>query len=159
MEAALSNPVAEQFSRVISFVFDETFEQTHGIYLDRGTSLFETLAAITAQEASRPLGLASGTIAAKVEHVRFYLDVLADYMQGRKERVDWGEIWRTVAVVTPEEWAASQARLKASHQRVLQLVNESAGWESEDAMSGALGILVHTAYHLGEIRQALSQIG
>ena len=30
---------------------DETFDQVHGIYLDRGTSLFETLETISAEEA------------------------------------------------------------------------------------------------------------
>jgi hypothetical protein len=28
-------------------------------------------------------------------------------------------------------------------------------WDSENAIGGALAIVVHTAYHLGEIRQAL----
>ncbi len=36
-------------------MFDETFEQVQGMYLDKGTSLFETLATVTAEEASRPV--------------------------------------------------------------------------------------------------------
>ena len=28
-------------------------------------------------------------------------------------------------------------------------------WEDEKAIGGALAIVIHTAYHLGEIRQAL----
>lgn len=33
-----------------------------------------------------------------------------------------------------------------------------ADWTNEDHVYGAMAILVHTAYHLGEIRQALCTI-
>ena len=52
---------------------DETFEQVHGIYLDKGTSLFETLATITAEQASQPVGGRCATLAAQVAHVDLYL--------------------------------------------------------------------------------------
>ena len=61
-------------------LFEETFEQVHGIYLDGGTSLFETLATISAEEASLPVSATCATLAAQVEHVRFYLDVLETYL-------------------------------------------------------------------------------
>jgi len=55
---------------------DETFEQVHGIYLDKGTSLFETLATITAEQASQPVGGRCATLAAQVAHVNLYLGVI-----------------------------------------------------------------------------------
>jgi hypothetical protein len=70
-------------------------------------------------------------------------------------KVDWGEIWRTVHEVTPEQWEASKDRLRASYQRVLSLLKSFDTWEGENDISGAMAVLVHTAYHLGEIRQAL----
>ena len=137
-------------------LFDETFNQVQGIYLDKGTSLFETLATISAEEASHPVGVSCATIAAQVEHIRFYLDVLEGYMINQPPaKVDWGEIWRTVSEVTPEAWEASQAQLRASVERILAYMQQNETWAGEEDISAPLAILIHTAYHLGEIRQAL----
>ena len=145
-----------RFKRDLLDLLDETFIQHHGIYLDRGASLFETLAAVSAEQASIPVGGECATLAAQVEHVRFYLDVLRDYLVTRESvRVDWGEIWRTVGAVTPEQWGDSQARLRASYDQVVALVQGFEAWDGEDDIGGSMAILVHSAYHLGEIRQAL----
>jgi hypothetical protein len=146
---------AERFASELADLFDETFEHVHGIYLDRGTSLFETLATISAEEASRPVSSACASIAAQVEHVRFYLDVLENYLLEKPPvKADWGEIWRTVREVSPEEWEASKARLKASYERIMGVLRGMERWDGENAVGAPLAMLVHTAYHLGEIRQA-----
>jgi hypothetical protein len=69
--------------------------------------------------------------------------------------VDWGEIWRTVEKVTPEEWAALRAKLKETYAKTATQWREFESWDDEDVLGGALAVVVHTAYHLGEIRQAL----
>lgn len=140
-------------------ILDETFVQHHGIYLDKGTSLFETLATINAAEASRPVGGKCASLAAQVAHVTFYLEVLERYLlTGQTGKVDWGEIWRTVEVVTPDQWTALNDQLKVTYQRVLELMRGFDDWSKEGYIGGALAIVVHTAYHLGEIRQALCTI-
>lgn len=149
----------EQFTKELFECLDETFEHHHGIYLDKGTSLFETLETASAEEASRQIAENCATVAAQVEHVRFYLDVLDDAM--RKEevtKVDWREIWQTVREVTPEEWEAQKRRLKESYERVMATLKNYDKWEGEYGVAGALAILTHTAYHLGGIRQALCAI-
>src|SRR5262245_64289280 len=60
---------------------DETFSQVHGMYLDKGTTLYETLEGVSAEEASRSASPTTATIAAQVEHVRFYLDVLDEIIR------------------------------------------------------------------------------
>lgn len=146
----------ETFTKEFLDILDETFETHHGIYLDRDTSLFDTLESITAGEASRPVGGRCATLAAQVAHVNFYLEVLERYMLYKDAgEVDWGEIWRTVKGVTPEEWAALQQQLKQTYQRVLSMLRGFETWDDETTISGALAIVVHSAYHLGEIRQAL----
>ncbi|MFL5807344.1 MAG: DinB family protein [Roseiflexaceae bacterium] len=148
----------EQFKDTLFIALDETFEQVHGIYLDKGTSLFETLATITAEEASRPVSATCASIAAQVDHVRFYLDVLERYMQNQAVgKVDWQESWQLKAV-TLEEWDALKRRLKETYQRILTTMKGLETWDGENEIGGALAILVHTAYHLGEIRQALCTI-
>lgn len=146
----------EQFTEAILYALDETFENVHGIFLDPKTSLFETLATISAEEASRPVSSTCASLAAQVEHVRFYLDRTIEFVQGRNPGpADWGEIWRTVREVTPDEWEASKQRLHETYGRVINLVKTFDDWEQENAMGGAMGLIIHSAYHLGEIRQAL----
>jgi hypothetical protein len=94
-----------------------------------------------------------------VEHVRFYLDVLNDVMQKEEvTKVDWREIWQSVGEVTPEEWEGQKRRLRESYQRVLATMKNYDRWQGEYGISGALAVLVHTAYHLGGMRQALCAI-
>jgi len=144
----------EEFMSVLFDLLDETFEQVHGMYLDKGTSLLTTLATISAAEASQPVGGKCATLAAQVAHVCYYLDVLEKHMlQQEVGQVDWNAIWRTVHGVTATEWEASKEQLQATYQRV-RAAMDTLTW-SEDEMSAALSMVVHTAYHLGEIRQAL----
>ena len=146
---------SSQFISELLFLLTETFESVHGVYLDQGTSLLETLAGITAEEASIPVGNTCATIAAQVTHVCFYLDVLDRYLQtGQNEDVDWGEIWRTVRGVTPEAWTDLQVQLRHAYQRTREAGQSYEQWDTESSLSGAMGMLAHTAYHLGEIRQA-----
>lgn len=139
-------------------LLEETFENVQGIYLDKGTSLFETLDTISAEEASRPVSATCASIAGQVEHVRFYIQVLQDYMlQKEVGKVDWAASWY-VKTVTPTEWDALKQRLKTAYQELTALIKGFETWQGEDELSGALSIVVHTAYHLGEIRQALCVI-
>lgn len=137
-------------------ILDEAFVTHHGIFLDRNTSLFETLGTITAAQASIPVGGSCATLAAQVAHVNFYLEVIEAYILDKQQgKVDWGDIWRRVKGVTPEEWTAYQDQLKATYHRVLAMLEGMEDWNRERPIGGALALLVHTAYHLGEIRQAM----
>lgn len=139
-------------------ILDETFERVQGIYLDKGTSLFETLATITAAEASQSISPHCASIAAQVNHVRYYLDVISGYMRGHPpEAVDWPASWQ-VTTVSAAEWDDLQQSLRASYQQVRSLFQSFETWDGEENISGAFAIVVHTAYHLGEIRQALGVI-
>jgi LAS superfamily LD-carboxypeptidase LdcB len=128
----------------------------HGYYLDGGTSLFETLEGITAAQASQPVGGKCATLAAQVKHVTFYLDVVNRSLITKENGdVDWGEIWRTTREVTPEQWQALKENLQQAYQRVLATLQGFDTWEDGDRISDAMATVVHTAYHLGEIRQAM----
>lgn len=149
----------ERFKRALLKCLDETFSTVHGIYLDKGTTLFETLAGVSAAEASEAISSNSATIAAQVEHIRLYLDVLDDYLRtGDEKTTNWREIWETVHEVTPEAWDDMRRRLNQSHERVLATLNSLDKWDGKYDIVGGLSILVHTAYHLGGIRQALGAI-
>jgi hypothetical protein len=146
----------EHFSGALYSLLDETFDNVQGYYLDKGTSMFETLATISAEEASVPVGGKCATLAAQVKHVAFYLDVLENALRTQKfERQDWGKIWRETSAVSPEEWEALKVSLRESYDHLKALINETSEWENERQIGGVIATIVHTAYHLGEIRQAL----
>ena len=150
LSALLASEIAE--------IFEETFESVQGIYLDRGTSLFETLATISAEEASRPVSDTCSSIAGQVEHVRVYIEVIERYMRGEAvEAIDWDATWK-LQTVAPEEWSALIESLQSAYRSVRDLTASFTDWHGENELAGALGILVHTAYHLGEIRHALCTI-
>ena len=149
---------SEHFTKALYALLDETFDNVQGYYLDKGTSMFETLATISAEEASVPVGGKCATLAAQVKHVAFYLDVVDKTVRDPSyPRVDRDEIWRTVSSVTPAEWDAIQAELRASYKRILSLIEDTPAWE-EAQIGGAIAMVAHTAYHLGEIRQALCSL-
>ena len=145
----------EDFSINLLNLMHETFESHHGIFLGKDTSLFQTLESVSAQEASTPVGGKCTSLAAQVAHVTFYIESFERFaIYQDTSPVDWGAIWRTVEKVTPEEWDALKNNLKQTYERINKLFRENKMW-NEDTIGGALSIVVHTAYHLGEIRQAL----
>ena len=149
----------KRFKKALLGCLEETFSNVRGIYLDKGTTLYETLDSVSAAEASTAISANSATIAAQVEHIRFYLDVLDDYMRtGIDKQNNWREIWETVREVTPEQWEDIKERLRQSHERALSTINSFEKWDGKYDIAGALSILVHTAYHLGGIRLSLGAI-
>ena len=160
METKMSAQIpVERFKKALLACLEETFSNVRGIYLDKGTTLFETLEGVSAAEASRAISANSATIAAQVEHVRFYLDVLDDYMRtGVDKTNNWREIWETVREVTPEQWEDIKRRLRQSHAQALATINFIEKWDGKYDIAGALSILAHSAYHLGGIRLTLGAI-
>ncbi len=145
----------QDFATNLFQLMGETFENPIGIYLDKNTSLFQTLDTVSAQEASIPVGGKCASLAAQVAHVTFYIESFERYaLYNDTSPRDWGLIWSTVEKVTPEEWDTYKDKLKQAYQRMDKLFHENKIW-NEDTIGGALSIVVHTAYHLGEIRQAL----
>lgn len=152
----MNSIASELFTKALVTLLDETFDNVHGYYLDKHTSLFETLATITAEQASIPVGGKCATLAAQVKHVAFYLDVIDKSVRDPNfPPADWGEIWRTVNRVSSDEWQAIQKELRDNYNRILTLIQNAPAWSSDDQIAGAIAVVAHTAYHLGEIRQAL----
>ena len=113
----------ERFVKELFDILDETFETHHGIYLDKGTSLFETLSTVDAVQASRSVGGSCASLAAQVTHIIYYLEVLERYILAKGTGdVDWGTIWRTVREVTPDEWATLQSQLRQTYQRICAML-------------------------------------
>jgi hypothetical protein len=141
------------FVEAVAYLLRETFEGTPegrpSVYLDRGVGIFNTLDSLTAEAASRDF---HGTTAvAQTEHAKFYLDRLGEFINGRTERVNWEDSW-LIETVNEDEWAALRSTVKSSYENVLRCLASAEDW-NEVNLHMALGMVAHTAYHLGAIRQ------
>ena len=146
---------SEKFEEALNTLLTETFESVQGAYLDKGTSLFGTLATISAEQVSRPVSARCASLAAQVAHTRYYLEVISRFIRGEVPTdVDWTKSWQIVAV-TPEEWSQLNQELRDTYGQVRALLASITDWNVGDRLGEALLTVVHTAYHLGEIRQAL----
>jgi hypothetical protein len=145
-----------RFQAALQTLLTEVFSEVEGWVLDKNTSLLETLADVSAAEASVPVGGTCATLAAQVKHIAFYFDFLVRAVQEPDgPAADWSEIWRTVGAVSEAERVAIQEDLRASYGRVTSLIEEIDNWDDERTLKAVMATVAHTAYHLGEIRQAL----
>jgi hypothetical protein len=145
----------DDFTSSLFALLKETFEGTNTafgtMYLDAGTGFFDTIEPVDAEKASRSLTEGAPTIAAHCEHVRFYLDFLSNYMNEKFTMVDWKDSWK-VKTVSDAEWTTLRGQLHKAYQTATDTFNDVETW-NDFKISGALGILAHTAYHLSAIRQ------
>lgn len=155
----MTQTTSDQLQKEALQFLEETFDKHHGIYLDKGTTLLETLADVSAEEASQRATAGTASVAAHVRHLVFYMEVIQRSMRGEEVgKVDWREIWENDRPVTPDAWSAQITTLRAEYAKVLEMRSNPVTWEREDAHGEFMAIAVHTAYHLGAIRQALAVI-
>lgn len=154
----MSSDATPHFVTAILDILDETFDTHHGYYLDKGDALFLTLAGISAEQASRPVSSSCASIAAQVHHTTYYLDVLRQELDSshKLEKVDWDGSWN-VPPVSETEWQALIYRMREAATLTVELIRDTTDW-TEDAAGAAVVMAVHTAYHLGQIRQALCTV-
>lgn len=150
----------EDFTKSLFALFKETFESTNTafgtMYLDQDTGFFATLEKVDAEKASRFVSEGSTTIAAHCEHTRFYLDFLNNYLKEDYKMSDWKDSW-LIKTVTEAEWTALCGQLHKAYQNVSDTFEEIEIW-NDFKISGAMGILTHTAYHLSAIRQIMKVV-
>ena len=153
MENGKGSISTKQFVGAVAYLLRESFEGSPegqaSAFLDRGVGFFSTLAELSAAEASRQFG--GTTIAAQTEHAKFYLDRLCEFINGRTERVNWEDSW-LIEMVNDEEWDALRESVKKAYENVLRCLAGVDDW-TEDRTGMAIGMVAHTAYHLGAIRQ------
>ena len=133
----------------------ESFDEAQGAFLDKNTSLTQTLANISAAQASRSIVPGGTCIAGHVEHIRFYLKVMNDYMDGKNlEKLDWSQSWLCKGV-TESEWKVLNENITLDYQQLLERLNSFTDLSDERKFGGIASIIAHTAFHLGAIRQML----
>jgi hypothetical protein len=141
-------------------ILRETFEEVGrpSAFLDPGNALFETLAQVSAGQASRPVGTCGNSVAGQVAHLNFYFDVGFKYMRGENPGPqDWSLAWQTVEV-SEEEWEALKRGLRERHRQLVGIIEQGPPEVTADILGGMFGVVAHTAFHLGQIRHALCML-
>ncbi len=148
------NQIAEKhFVEAVAYLLRETFEGSPegaaSAYLDRGVGVFSTLDKLSAANVSEEF--TGTTIAAQTEHAKFYLDRLCEFINGRTEPVNWDDSW-LIETVNDAEWDALRESVKNAYENALRCIAGVEDW-NERNVGMAMGLIAHTAYHLGAIRQ------
>lgn len=137
-------------------IFEPTGDGPHWI-LDAGTSMFETLASISAADASIPVSNQSANLAAQVNHTAYYIQELREGLETNwSNTADWPGSWQ-IGEVDDVEWQALIDNLRFNYEWLADSAKELPVWEA-DYVGGAFGMIAHAAYHLGEIRQGIGII-
>ena len=153
MDNVTSGIPVMNFVETVAFLLREAFEGAPegqpNAFLDKGVGFFSTLAELSADAASRDVK--GSTIAAHTEHAKFYLDRLCEFISGQNEPVNWEDSW-LIETVNHEEWEALQGSVRKAYERTLICLAEGREW-NQMQVGMAIGMVAHTAYHLGAIRQ------
>ncbi len=153
MENENGQIAVKDFVESVAFLLREAFEGSpegqSSAFLDPGVGMFNTLDKVAATGASKEFY--GTTIAAQAEHAKFYLDRLCEFINGRTAKVNWEDSW-LIETVNEEEWDALRSVVRTSYENALRCLAEPREW-SEDQVGMAIGLVAHTSYHLGAIRQ------
>jgi len=128
-----------------------------GYFLDTGQSgLLGTINQLTAEAASAGGGSGETTIAAHCGHILFLLNLFAAVERGETTTPDWESSW-AIRIVNNEAWQSLRASLQSTYEDIVARLKARNPWP-EEAVGPAMLLLVHCAYHVGEIRQRLNWI-
>lgn len=125
-------------------------------YLDStaAAGLRNTLASLTPEEASRKWG--NNSIAAQAAHILFSFEAFGSSIAGDRSPRDWDSSW-LVDEVDATDWKKLRDELEAAYEDLCAKIETHAA-RSEDARRRALTAALHLAYHLGAIRQKVSEL-
>ena len=152
---------AQNYKKWLLTLLQETFgdpSQPADYFLDSASSgYFGVLEKTWAELASQSLKPGNATVAAHCSHVVFLLQVVEKYLRGedlKTRKEDWEEDWH-VTTVSEAEWDLIRKSLRDGYDQLISSIEAADDW-SEESLADSLIVLVHSAYHLGEIRQIIS---
>jgi hypothetical protein len=77
---------------------------------------------------------------------------MCEFINGRTENVNWEDSW-LIETVNDTEWQALQSSVTKSYENTLRCLASVEDWNEGLRTGMAMGMIAHTAYHLGAIRQ------
>lgn len=142
-------PAAEKaFTTLMNELFRGPAPQG-GMFLNEDSGVFSTLEGIDSDTASEEVR--GSTVAAHAGHLLLYLEVLLGYLKGEIRMTDWEVGWKK-KTVDEEEWDKIRSGIRDTFESIEENAKESVIWDA-DRTTMTMSLAVHSAYHLGAIRQ------
>lgn len=146
----------EVFRGALLSVLDEMFQRGDDVVLDQGDALFETLATLDMSQATRPIGVGGSSVASLAHHLWTMLDQLN--RAGGPEPpapTDWGASWHRLDIRDEAGWQALVTDLRLAFETLRGVTVSTQRWEAP-WVDGALALVAHASYHVGEVRRSLA---
>ncbi|HXH61115.1 MAG TPA: hypothetical protein VNI20_07130 [Fimbriimonadaceae bacterium] len=141
-------------------LLDETFvgkpegQDYTWIVEHEGGGLIDTLAALTANEASHKPTTDTNSIASHVNHLRQALAWTNAVIRGEPTTGDWEATW-LVQTVDAARWDELRADLEREYRELREHGAQSESRPDKESMLGMMVVPAHALYHLGAIRQIM----
>lgn len=138
-------------------LFDEVLNRDTadgGWVLDPHEGLLPTLSTISAEVASTAPPAGANSIAAHVEHLRFYFERVNAYSRGENPDTPWSVSWQ-IQQVDEAKWTEIRTAMEKEWREFVSFIERTNDWPDPDMQTGAIAACVHAAYHLGSIRQLM----
>jgi hypothetical protein len=137
-------------------VLKETIEgpgEGGSFFLDPNTGLLQTLETLNLERVFASPAPGRPSIAAHVKHTSFHMNAICAWPRGDHSRRDWPSSF-VLENHDAATWTALLEELKFEYGDFQNVIREFASG-SDEALGGAVGGIVHVAYHLGAIRQLI----
>jgi len=121
-------------------------------YVDRNGGVRQTIAGLTAEQASRTRD-GHPSIAAHIRHMAFHLRVSHEWIRGDHSKRDWIGSFKPFTV-NDAEWEGLKQELERERRAFIDVMRGLSDAEVVENGAG-MGTIAHLAYHLGAVRQLL----
>lgn len=142
----------------LSVLVRETFEgvrpgERYTWFVEGKECLLAIFEEIGHEQASSDFGRGVASIAAHLDHARYYLSNTNGWARGEHPTADWEASWQN-QTVDENTWRGLGHSLRADYEEFLGHLAAKPELD-QDAFTGALANLGHAAFHLGAVRQLM----
>ena len=133
-------------------LLEEAFENVHGYFLSKNTSILETLKSINSNVASRLFENGKETIVGHVKHTLLALKYSQDYLKKNDlSKYEWNKDWKDT--VNDNEWTVLINELNLEYCAIKLFMEGIHNMIEGNNLDIIVGSIAHCAYHLAIIRQ------
>jgi hypothetical protein len=151
----MKDAILAQVTDLLRETFEGGLPDQGTVYLDHSSGIRNTLAGITAEQASRRLE-GHPSVAAHARHMNFHLRATSGWLRGEQRSLDWPGSFEP-QTVDAGEWAKILRDLEDSRAELLRTLASLSPEKFVEAGAG-IGAIAHLAYHLGAIRQLMHRV-
>lgn len=153
--------LTEAITALLTEAYEGPPDPTSTWFIDNepDSGIFGLLKGVSAEEASVSVdrsGEPGTSIAAHVEHLRWSMALFNAELRGEEHSGKWAESW-LVSTVDEGAWDRLRAELRAEFEALRDGLRRQTQLPEEN-FTGVMAELMHTAFHLGMMRQMIERV-